>query len=93
MIEIFKISLIAYMFYALTKPKMLFAYYGALLDFLPDYLSWPLGKCYQCFTGQVCLWYYLFTKEFHLVELLFFVSAGIFFAMVFNRVYTYLNDF
>ena len=93
MIEIFKLSLIAFMFTALGKEKMIFAFYQRWISKLPDWLSYPLGKCYICFTGQVMYWYFIFTKEFNLFDLCFFVSAGIFASMIYNMIYTYLNDF
>jgi hypothetical protein len=88
MIEIFKISLIAFMFCALGQnKKSLFHWYQKLISDLPWYISWPLGRCYKCFTGQVCLWYFIFTKPFNVVELLFFISSGIFISMIYNRIY------
>jgi len=97
MIEIAKISLIAFMFSALTQEKhSLFSWYGALLERLPWWLCKPLGGCYMCFTGQVCLWFYLITRliwyEYDFLEHLFFVSAGIMFAMVYHKIYCWLRD-
>jgi hypothetical protein len=91
MIEIFKISLIAYMFCTLGQKRMIFYFYQKQIHRLPDWLCKPLGGCYKCFTGQVCLWYFIFTKPFNIVEFLFFVSAGIFSAMIYNKIYYYLK--
>lgn len=92
MIEILKISLIAFMFCALGKDEgMIFYWYQKLIKILPQYLNWPLGGCYKCFVGQVCLWYFIITKHFNIIELLFFVSAGILSAMVYNKLYCIID--
>jgi hypothetical protein len=92
MIEILKISLIAFMFCALGEKGMIFEWYQDLINQLPEWLCRPLGGCHLCFTGQCCLWYFLFTKPFNLIELLFFVSAGIFMSAVYNKIYCYLRN-
>jgi hypothetical protein len=79
------------MFCALGSKGMIFEWYQNLLDKLPDWLCKPLGGCYKCFTGQVCLWYFLFTKPFDIIELLFFVCAGIFASMIYNKIYCWLK--
>jgi len=92
MIEILKISLIAFMFSALTQDEhTLLTWYGRLLEKLPWYLRKPLGGCYMCFSGQVCMWYFLFTKPFDVFELGFFISAGIFLSMIYHRIYCLLR--
>lgn len=92
MIEILKISLIAYMFCALGSNGMIFNWYQKLIAGLPDWLSWPLGKCFKCFAGQAMLWYFIFTHKFDIVELLFFVSAGIMASMVWDTLYRLLDE-
>lgn len=92
MIEILKISLIGFMFSALTQDQhTLLSWYGKLIAPLPWWLYKPLGGCYRCFVGELCLWYFVFTKPFQLVELGFFVAAGIMVAMVYNKIYCYLK--
>jgi len=92
MYEIAKISLIAFMFCALGQEKGdIFHWYQKLLRRLPDFLRKPLGGCYMCFTGQICFWYFVITKPFKILELLFFVSAGIMIAMIYNKIYCYLK--
>ena len=92
MIDIIKISIIAVMFCALGQEQgMIFFWYQKIIRNLPEWLSRPLGTCYRCFTGQVCLWYFIFTKPFSIVELLFFVSGGILLSMVWNKIYCYLK--
>jgi hypothetical protein len=80
------------MFCALGEEGMIFEWYQKQICKLPDWLCKPLGGCYKCFTGQVMLWYFLFTKPFDIIELLFFVSAGIFASMFYNLIYTYLDE-
>jgi hypothetical protein len=58
---------------------------------IPEWLQKPLGGCYKCFVGQVCLWYFIFTKPFDIIELLFFISVGILSAMVYNKIYCFLK--
>lgn len=96
MFEIFKISLIGFMFSALAQDNhTLFTWYGDLIERLPWYLCKPLGGCYRCFVGQLCLWFYLLTRistgEYDLFEHLFFVSAGIMASMVYNKIYCLLK--
>jgi hypothetical protein len=92
MIDALKISLIAFMFCALGQDEgMIFNWYQKLINRFPDWLCKPMGGCYKCFVGQVCLWYFLFTKPFNIVELLFFISIGILSAMVYNKIYCFLK--
>jgi len=91
MCEIIKISLICYMFYALGEKGKIFHWYRKLICRLPEWLCRPLGGCYMCITGQVCLWYFLFTKPFDIIELGFFISTGIMASMVWNKLYHFLK--
>jgi hypothetical protein len=92
MIEILKISLITYMFCALGRDGLIFSPYQKLIAKLPDWVSWPLGACFKCFTGQVMLWCFIFTKDFEIIELLFFISAGIMASMVWDKLYIFLDE-
>lgn len=95
---ILKISLITTIIAALIKEKKTpLSWYGRLIKKLPWYICKPIGGCYKCFTGEVFLWYFVFTKPFDLsfrysFDLLFFVCAGIFMAMIYNKIYCFLND-
>jgi len=92
--EILKISLTAYMFVSLGQNRgMIFYPYQKKIKKLPKWISWPLGRCYKCFVGQVCFWYFIFTNPFQLeniasqiIDLAFFVSAGIALSMVFHKI-------
>jgi hypothetical protein len=87
--DILKISLIAYMFYALGEEGMIFHWYRNLICTLPEWLCRPLGGCYLCLTGQVCFWFYLIKhfQSYSLIGHLFFISAGIFLSSVYNQIF------
>ena len=96
MIEILKISLIGFMFSALTQDEhTLFSWYGKLIEKLPWYLYKPLGGCYRCFVGQLCFWFYLLNRvslnEYDFFEHLFYISAGIMVSMIYNKIYCLLK--
>ena len=86
---LFKLSLTAYVVSALMKPEQIFAWYARLLDKLPYYLANPLGYCFKCFTGQVCLWGYLiaYYNDYNLLNHVFFISAGIFLSLIYNKIW------
>jgi len=91
MIEILKISLIAFMFSALTQEEhSLLSWYGRLIEKLPWWLCKPLGGCYRCFTGQVCFWYLVIGKR-EILEILFLTSFGIMTSMIYNAIYCNLK--
>ena len=91
MIEILKISLISFMFCAISQTEgTILNWYHKLIERLPYYLYKPLGGCHMCLTGQVCLWYFIFTQPFNILELGFFISAGILCSMIYNKLYCWL---
>jgi len=92
MIEILKISLICFMFCAMGQNGLIFTPYQKMIAKLPDWLSWPLGKCHKCFTGQVMFWVFVTTKPFNIIELSFFVAAGILTSTFWNKLYCWLDD-
>jgi hypothetical protein len=88
MIEILKISLMAFILVTIIQSKQSFlTFYHKVIKKLPWYLYKPLGGCYRCFVGQVCLWYYIVEKPFNILDLGFFVSAGIAVSIIYNRIY------
>lgn len=93
MIEILKIALISFMFCGLGTEGMIFEPYQKLIRQLPDWIRKPIGGCYICFTGQVCLWFYLikYFNVYNPVDHLFFISAGIMSAMVYHKIYCLLK--
>jgi hypothetical protein len=94
MIEIAKIALIGFIFSALVqRKKSIFSWYNKIIKKLPWYLYFPLGGCYLCVTGELMLWYFIF-KDFIpeiLIDCLFFISAGISVAMIYNKIYCWLK--
>jgi hypothetical protein len=64
----FQIGVFAYVFVCvLMEPKNIFELYGDLLAELNNkhpYLARPLGYCELCFSGQLSLWYFIFTLKF-----------------------------
>jgi hypothetical protein len=91
MIEVLKISLTTFMIAVLIREeKTPLSWYWKWLNKLPWYIGWPLGGCYRCFVGQICFWYFIFTKSFNLVELGFFISTGIMSSMIYNKLYNWL---
>lgn len=94
MIELFKISLIAYVFCALGSPGMIFAWYQRILDRLPYWLANPLGACHKCLTGQVCFWFFLvkYFNEYNLIDHLAFTSSGIFLSLIYNWLWEHLES-
>jgi hypothetical protein len=96
MIDILKISLIAFMTSAMIQQRRsLFKWYKKLIKRLPWYLYFPLGGCYKCFTGQVMLWYYLIKHNFVIdkwIDFGFFIAVGIFLSMIYHLIYCWLDE-
>ena len=93
MFEIFKISLIAFIFTEMTHEGMIFHFYKLWLLKLPEWIAFPLGLCYMCFVGQACLWYYLIFhfKNYDFIEHLFFISAGIMLSVIYKILFNYAD--
>jgi len=94
MLIVVKISLICYVFCALQEPEMIFSFYQKLIYKLPNWLYFPLGGCYKCLTGQVCLWYYLinYFNSYNIIDHLFFISSGIFLSLIYNKLWDFLEQ-
>jgi hypothetical protein len=86
MVDLLKISIIAFVFVKLGEPHEIFAWYQRLISRLPDIVYRPLGGCLKCFTGQVCFWYFLVTniRDYNLLNHLSFTAAGIFLSIIYN---------
>lgn len=96
MTEIAQISLISFMFCALGQDEGdVFHFYQKAIKRLPWYLGKPLGRCYVCFVGQTCFWFYLLNRialnEYCFFEHLFYVFAGIFLSMIYHKLYCWLK--
>jgi drug/metabolite transporter (DMT)-like permease len=86
MIEVIKLTIIAYVFCRLGDPGMIYSFYQKLIGRLPDWLFFPLGGCFKCFTGQVLCWYFLINKT-PVFDLMFYVASGIFLSMIINWIW------
>lgn len=65
----------------------IFAFYGKMLERLPDVLSKPLGECPRCMAGQIALWSYLFLDDYNIIEHLIFVACSILFTELIVLIY------
>ena len=93
-LEIFQISIIAFMFVRLGEPESVFAWYQRLIEGLPWWLRNPLGWCERCFGGQALFWTYLVLhyKDYNLLEHLFYPALGIFFIVIYGFLYDKLTN-
>ena len=89
MMDAVKISLICFMFVSMGEPGMIFAPYQQLINRLPLWLNKPLGGCTYCLTGQMALWYFVITRPFSIIELLFFISLSIFLTSIYEMIWNY----
>jgi len=89
LIEILCIAVVAVVYAdILTDTEMLLeGLYGWLRDRLPDWLFKPLIGCSKCFSGQLALWWFIFTHDFELPLLVVFVSGAIFSTVLLRWVY------
>lgn len=93
MLDIIYIGTIAYMFVYLGQEGYVFYWYQRLIDKIPfDWLYKPLGGCSKCFAGQAMFWYYIIFREYYFFEHLFFVSVTILYAMILDKLTTYLDE-
>lgn len=94
MLDILKISVVAYVIFVLMSPGMIFHFYARLIDKIKwDWLYKPLGGCLMCFSGQVSFWYYLIThfREYNLFDHVVFISAVILIVMIFDKLIDYAD--
>ena len=90
--EILQVAVIAYVFILLTEEKMIFGWYGRLIErIMYDWLYKPLGGCLACFGGQVAFWYYLIKHfvSYNLFDHIWFVSAVILIVLIIDKIMTY----
>ena len=94
MLEILKISVVAYVIFVLMSPGMIFHFYAKLIDKIKwDWLYKPLGGCLMCFSGQIATWYYLIThfREYNFFDHVVFISAVILIVMIFDKLIDYAD--
>ena len=92
LIEILKVAIISYVFILLTEDKMIFGWYGRLIERIKsDWLYKPLGGCLACFGGQCAFWYYLIAhfRTYNLFDHIWFVSAVILTVLIIDKIMTY----
>jgi len=89
MLDITKISIICYLFYALGETGMIFNFYQKWIERFPQWLYKPLGGCYKCLTGQVLTHYYWITHlhDYNVIDQLFYPSMGILIVTILNYLY------
>jgi len=91
--EILKISFTAYIFIWLGDPEEIFGWYQRLIKDLPMWLWKPLGGCVKCFTGQVCLWYYIIAhyENYNVLNHGFFIAGSVFLAWLYELIFAVIN--
>ena len=92
MLDILKISVVAYVIFILMSPDMIFSFYARLIDRIKwDWLYKPLGGCLMCFSGQIAFWYFLFThlKGYNFFDHVFFISGVILIVMILDKLIDY----
>lgn len=95
MLEILQIAVIAYVFLLLTEDKMIFGWYGRLIERIKyDWLYYPMGGCEKCFAGQLALWYYLIKHfaSYNLFNHVWFISAVILTVLIIDKIMTYESN-
>jgi hypothetical protein len=75
----------------LTQPDMILDRWYIFLEQKIGNKSWlfnPLVGCYKCVTGQIALWYYIFTcNHYNLWNHMLFISLSIFISIILNFIY------
>ena len=77
----------------LLEPFMILNWYGKLLDKLPTWLSFPLGRCEKCLSGQLALWFYLilYFDNYDFICHLFTITTTIFITYLTTTILWKLN--
>jgi len=65
----------------------IFAFYGRMIERLPDWITKPLGGCPKCMAGQIALWGYLLLPGYKFLDHLVFVIVTIFLTEVLTLIY------
>jgi hypothetical protein len=92
MLNFIVVGIVAYVFFVLTSPGMIFYFWYKLIDKIPyDFIFKPLGGCLICLGGQCGFWFYLI-KYFHsynFFEHIFFISGTILTVMILDKLIDY----
>lgn len=91
MLEALKVAVFCYVFTQMLEEGMILSFWGKWIDRLPTWLYKPLGGCLICFTGQVALWYYVFTRKYNFVEHLSFITLSMFIVILIDKIIWHLE--
>ena len=91
MIDAVIIGVVAWVFtHILIDGEMIFEKWWLVLNRLPIWISKPLGACEYCLSGQLALWYYLYTSwlvgSYNALEHIVYISIAIFTTKIANRI-------
>ena len=68
----------------LMDSGMIFNKWTLVLNKLPDWLAYPLGRCEYCLAGQLSLWYFFTLGNYNLLHHIGFISIAIFTTKIIN---------
>jgi hypothetical protein len=91
---IIKLSIISYVYSViLTDDNMILSKWYLYWDRKPDWIFYPIVGCFKCVSGQLALWLgFLLLRPYSLFEHLFLICGTIFFSLIINRFYTWLES-
>ena len=81
------IGIVAWVFVIILMDEgMIFSRYWDILNLLPNWLAMPLGKCEYCLSGQLALWYFLYTHwhDYNVFYHIAYISLAIFTVRIIN---------
>lgn len=70
----------------LMEPGMIFYKWNDVLNKLPDWLAYPLGRCEYCLAGQLSLWYFFTLGDYNFFYHIGFISIAIFTVRIINHI-------
>jgi len=87
------LSMAAIVVNTLLEPFMILNWYSNLIDRLPEWLSFPLGRCEKCLSGQLAFWYYLISdfNEYNIFVHILFTTTTIFITLILTKLLWKLN--
>lgn len=73
-----------------TEGNILY-FYRQFLEWLDDkgfdWIAKPIGYCPKCFSGQLALWFYIFSFDYNLIEHVFFIAWTIYITELLTALY------
>ena len=79
------LSIAAIVVNLLLEPNMALNWYGNLIDRLPTWLSFPLGRCEKCLSGQLAFWWFIIFEKYNIVEHILTVTTTIFLTYIITK--------